>query len=494
MRKVFLDDLPRWNSGGNKGKINWKETIGYKVPFIYNDIIGEIEIVNYEKERQNLTVRYKGEEFGIKCYEFRKASVGRVVGGRTIEFKVEVGHVFKDEKRDLLILDREYRNIAHKQDENGKVSKQKVKYYKYLCRKCGWSEGWSTETLLINRKDSCSCCRGLTPVLGINTIWDTNKDWVKKFGISEVDAKKHTKGSGEFIDIICPDCGTTKKIQIDSVRSNKSIGCFCGDSYSYSEKVMTNLLKQLNVEFETQVQKNTLSWCGKYRYDFYLPHHNMIIETHGGQHYSKRDFRRLSGKTFKQEQENDRLKKELAIENGVKKEDYIVIDCRYSELDWVKNNILDSRLTSLFDFSMINWIECEKFAFKNTIKEVCDYWNNKEDWKTTTDLAKIFGVNSSTISRYLKKGTRLGWTDYKSKDEVYKVAKTNGEKSAKRNSIPILAFKEDVFIGRFGSAAELARNSEEILGVKLSGSCIRDVIVGKREKHKGYIFKCANQH
>lgn len=40
MRKVFLDELPKWDSGKNKGGINWKLSIGKKVKFIYDDIQG----------------------------------------------------------------------------------------------------------------------------------------------------------------------------------------------------------------------------------------------------------------------------------------------------------------------------------------------------------------------------------------------------------------------------------------------------------------------
>ena len=490
MRKVFLDDLPRWESGGNKGKINWNESVGFKVPFNYSGITGEIEIVNYERKTQYLTVKFDNKEFKIKYYDFRKSKIGRIVGERTIEFKIEIGQRLKDEKRDLVILDREYREYTHKPDVNGNVHKQKVKYYRYKCNKCSY-EGWSTESLLLNRKDSCACCRGLVPVLGINTIWDTNKDWVEIFGISEEDAKTHTKGSGEIIEVTCPDCGNIKKIKIDTIRSNKSIGCFCGISYSYPEKIMINLLNQLMVEFKTQVQKNTLKWCDKYRYDFYLPNYGIIIETHGDQHYNKHDFRRVSGKTFKEEQKNDKTKKRLAIENGIKEENYIVIDCRCSDVEYIKNNILNSELANIFDLSKIDWVKCEEFALKNIIKEVCNYWNNKNESETTTNLAEKFNLRSSTVIRYLKKGVELGWTDYNPKNEVYRVAKMNGERSRKRNSIPILAFKDDIFLGEFSSSSELARNSKEILGVKLCASCIRDVAKGKREKHKGYSFKYA---
>ena len=55
---IDLSDLPRWESGKNKGKINWKESVGYKCKFKYDDIEGEIEIVDYDKETKMLMIKY----------------------------------------------------------------------------------------------------------------------------------------------------------------------------------------------------------------------------------------------------------------------------------------------------------------------------------------------------------------------------------------------------------------------------------------------------
>ena len=62
MKKVFLDDLPqKYGFGANKDKlcISWKESIGHKVKFIYDNIEDKIEIVNYIKKGQKLSIRYK---------------------------------------------------------------------------------------------------------------------------------------------------------------------------------------------------------------------------------------------------------------------------------------------------------------------------------------------------------------------------------------------------------------------------------------------------
>ena len=57
MKEIFLDELPKM------GKyINWKESIGCKVKFIYDDINGEIEIIDYymnDNGKPYLIIKYK---------------------------------------------------------------------------------------------------------------------------------------------------------------------------------------------------------------------------------------------------------------------------------------------------------------------------------------------------------------------------------------------------------------------------------------------------
>lgn len=65
-RLVNTDLLPRIQSGGNKGKINWIESIGCKVEFIYDDLKGFIEIIDYDKKKQRVTTKYNNAIFVIK--------------------------------------------------------------------------------------------------------------------------------------------------------------------------------------------------------------------------------------------------------------------------------------------------------------------------------------------------------------------------------------------------------------------------------------------
>lgn len=242
-------------------------------------------------------------------------------------------------------------------------------------------------------------------------------------------------------------------------------GCnACCDGVSYPEKFMYSVLSQLNIKFETQYSPEWLN--SKQKYDFYLSDYNTIIETHGEQHYRYTG----RGRSLQEEQENDRIKEELALNNGIK--NYIVIDCRKSEINWIKEQILNSDLVKLFDLSTVNWDKCNEFALKNLVKEVCDYWHehreiNGEDI-TTKDVSKIFGLDKTTVIRYLQKGTKLGWCNYDPKEEQKKNAKVNG----RQNNQPIYCEELNRI---FTSITDAERK------LKINHSNISSVLNGKRK-------------
>ena len=197
--------------------------------------------------------------------------------------------------------------------------------------------------------------------LGINTIWDTDR-WMCDLGVSEKDAKKYSRCSSKKITVICPNCGREKEITPNKIYTRKSIECICKSNISYPEKFMIELLEQLNINY---VKEYSPKWSNNKRYDFYLKDYNYIIETHGKQHYTQYGFKSLGGKTLEEEQENDEYKKQLALKNNI--DNYIILDCRKSELKWIKNSILNSDLNNIFNLNEVDWLKCEQNALGNPI-------------------------------------------------------------------------------------------------------------------------------
>ena len=325
-------------------------------------------------------------------------------------------------------------------------------------------------------------------VLGINTIWDTDR-WMCSLGLSEKDAKNHTRGSEDKVFVVCPKCNKRKEIRIYSIYKHKSIGCSCSDKRSYPEKFMMSVLDQLGIKYETQYQPkylNRLEEDGKWsqkKSDFYLTEYGLIIETDGKLNHKGGELHSKSKNPLEYYIEVDNWKDEQHLLHGLKT---IRINCFESNMEYIKNSILNSELINFGDFSKVSWLKCEEFALCNLVKSVCDYWNNdKKDWESATDLEKIFKIDRITIVKYLKKGTELGWCNYNAKEELEKGRRRN-EKNGKVVAIYDL---EGNFIMKESSAVKLKERCLKELNINLNTTHISAVCLGKRKTHKGYIFK-----
>lgn len=400
-----------------------------------------------------------------------------------------------DKNQNLTITERK---IVYKKRINTKTNKEymrKCKYYKYKCNKCGFDceehyknqelreELWILEYDLI-RNSGCSCCANQIVVEGINDIPTTAPEIVKYFQGGYDEAKLYNKTSSKSIYPICPDCGRVKNnnIHINGIYSNKTIGCNCNDKIPYGEKMMANILEKTNINYIQQLSQANYRWCSKYKYDFYIPSLNIIIEVNGLQHYEE-----TTGSwrmTLEEIQKNDEYKKQLAIANGIKEENYITIDCRYSKLEWCKDNILNSRLSELFDLSSIDWDIANEFAISNFKKEICDYYKIYNDL-STYDISTHFNISVDSVRKYLNEGTIIGWCYYNGKDQLRKGVKKTHSKCNK----PVEIFKDGRSLGIFPSATELERQSEKLFGVKLNNASINLVCREKQPKYKGFTFK-----
>jgi len=246
-----------------------------------------------------------------------------------------------------------------------------------------------------------------------NVIFYTHSH-LMKYLVNKQDGFDYSHGTSKKILCVCPNCQNTKLISISNL-SNNGYGCTkCGDGTSYPEKFMTNLLQQLGVEYVFQLNSAHFSWCQKYKYDFFLPKLNTIIEVHGMQHYED-TFSKLSKRILKEEQHNDNMKMELAKYNGIER--YIIIDARKSSVEWIEKSVQNSELATLFELKKINWQKCQEYAVSSLVKRACELWNAGKSVASITDMLRC---NSESIRIYLKRGTEMGWCYYNSKEaQVY---------------------------------------------------------------------------
>lgn len=375
-------------------------------------------------------------------------------------YKYKNGDIIKGKYSDILIFDQ----IRIKYN-NGKTTKG----YIYKCLKCNNTEK-ITEVQIENKTGCNMCCPSSQKIIqGINDIATTDK-WLIPYFKNVDDIYKYSHMSNKRILMICPHCGE-EKLRCISKLYTEGLACSCGDKVSYANKFVTSLIRQLNIEFETE---KVFEWSNPKRYDVYVSN-NMIIENHGIQHYEESP----RGLSLKEEQENDRYKKEIALENGIKEENYIIIDCRKSDSEFIKQNILNSNLNNIFNLSKIDWNKCHEFACNNLVKIACEHKNNNPEL-TTTDIGKLMGFSTGSIRRWLKKGSILKWCKYDSIDEMRKNAINN------RILKSIISFDTGLI---FESARDIEKNSIEIFGTKLDYRNISAVCLDKQKTHKGFTFK-----
>jgi len=235
-----------------------------------------------------------------------------------------------------------------------------------------------------------------------------------KYLVNKEDALKYSFGSDVKIPMKCPDCGHEKSMQLLSLINNGFACPKCSDGKSYPEKFMFNVLEQLlDKDFKTQLSKNTFKWCKDYRYDNYIDKINCIIETHGIQHYEESSG--IFWTELQKTQDNDFTKEWTARGNSIA--NYIIIDCRKSNINWIKDSIMKSRLPKLLNFkeSDINWLKCHEWACNSLVKVVCNLWNCGTD--NVSKIGEKLKLHRDTIARYLKQGVELGWCDYDPEEE-----------------------------------------------------------------------------
>ena len=385
------------------------------------------------------------------------------------KFKLEIGDKVNSYDRNLEIINREYRpRISYK---NGKPYNKNEKWYKYKCLKCG-NEDWILETALCdNQHIGCNVCstRPKKVAPGINDI-PTTAPWMAKYFENPEDATKYCKTTKQKIDFVCPDCGRHHTKAIGTVYTCHNLSCPCQDGWSYPNKFMHSVLEQIGVNFETE---KSFDWSKGRIYDDYIEHNGLkiITEQHGKQHY-EREINK-NGRTIKEEQENDKIKHDLAIQNNI--DYYFVIDCRESTKEYIKNSILNSGLFSILNINPndIDFNKCDEFATLNMTKQICEYKNSHSDM-TTKEIAKLFHISYKTANDWIKKGAKLGWCTYEKFDDL-KLRYQREDMPV--NNRPIHCITTDTY---HRSATKFVEYYQSLTGKKLCARNIRSVCTGKR--------------
>ena len=281
------------------------------------------------------------------------------------------------------------------------------KAYIIECLNCGYEFTIGEDIICDGLQTSyCKACgeHSKIAVKGYNDLWTTNPE-IAQLLLNPNDGYNHLKSSNDRTDWVCPNCNFIITNKTFAQVYYRGLACKrCGDGISYPEKVMRAVLEQSGLVFEMH---KVFKWSNSKEYDFYLPDYSIIIETHGSQHYEK-SFERMGAMTLKEVQLNDEYKKDLALNNDIKK--YIVIDCRESDFNYIYKNIEVSELNKIIDFNIVDKDVVIKNSITNYLIESCQMWNS--GIKDVNLIASKMKLSSYTIASYLKRCDKMGLCDY----------------------------------------------------------------------------------
>lgn len=462
---IDLSKIPMRNFG-DKQVYDWKKSKGISCNFKYNDIIGILDIVDYNTKTNKLSVSYNNNINQIGTDSFKAAKIARIIGIRTNDFKVEIGTSFVDNNRNITVVSRQYR-----EDKNGRLWKE----YNYHCNICGWNDGWMDEGHILHGI-GCPCCSGRTVVRGINDINSVNKE-LSSLLLNYDDGYYYTQYSSEKLDFKCPICGAIHRGKTISSIAKRGLSCPCSKCSSYPNRIMFWLLTENNIVFYNE---KTFDWSDNRKYDFYIPDFNMIIEMNGIQHY--KDCRHFTKHSLEYEQENDLYKKEMAINNGIK--NYIIINASKSDFDFIKENIINSNLSLYIDMESLDWLNIAKKSNENILKKISSLWNFGIN--DTSILSNMVGLSQAEISHRLHQCEEYNLIEKYDKTLTMKngrekVTATQYQKYSK----PIICNQNNMC---FGNVSICEKTMSKLFSTTFYRSSVVKVIDGRYKQHKGFTF------
>ena len=280
------------------------------------------------------------------------------------------------------------------------------------------------------------------------------------------DGYKYTSGSNKKVDFVCPECGSISNKNISFV-SARGICCqICSDGISYPNKFIRQVLRQLNIDF---IPEYNPGWAKPRKYDCYFKYDGQeyIIEMDGAFHYMDRpSIKKLAIES----RVVDELKTSLANQHGI---EVIRIESLESNIEYIKNKILSSKLNGVFDLSCINWILCDANAQKSLVRESCDlYMSGIHD---VEQIATMLGVHSATARNYLKLGVNFGWCDY-----------------SDLRFLPVVVINDNNILHYFESCALCSREMQQIYGTRFGQKYISQACK-THKPYKGFNFRFANE-
>lgn len=161
------------------------------------------------------------------------------------------------------------------------------------------------------------------------------------------ESKNIGSGSSRKIEWVCPNCKNTK-MQAPNKIKTRGFNCnICSKNESYSERLMEELLKLNNENYEKQKRFDGCKNKSYLPFDFAIYNEDgellYLVEMEGAQHYEDRTNSKWDFESIKR---NDNIKREFCKKENI---NLIEIDSSISDFNFIIKNIKETELNYLFN-------------------------------------------------------------------------------------------------------------------------------------------------
>lgn len=432
----------------HKTFVDWGNSIGAALPFVYDEYVGELIISGYDTIKKHVYVDYDNHTYELQTDAIKHCRLSSIFLQENL-YKYNIGDVINNKT----ILSR---RLEHRNYSTGKKYLDHI--YTIQCELCGGTSELSERGVTQNK--NCPCC------FHRDTISKERPDLQGYFSQSDMHYYYDlTCGSNRSLEFICPNCGYRKTMTVTTL-VNHGFACpICSDGHSSGEKYMTSLLLQSGVVFQRQYNSSDLYFYYKGekctpRYDFYLPDYHLIIEIDGEFH-------------------NDDSQKEIDAEKDklAKAHGYQIIRIPYESQNFER---LYKDIQKNIGFIINGKVDKAKAALDASTSIMPKFWEAWNDGKTVKEMIAEFGSDKSTVRRYLLIGAEAGKCDYSIHESRSRSIRKRPPKTT-----PIICLENKMM---FKSIIECSRKSLEVFGVSISQSSISNVIYGFAKSAGGLHF------
>lgn len=215
------------------------------------------------------------------------------------------------------------------------------------------------------------------------SLWSVKE--VRKYIVDIEEAKKLTSKSNKKINVTCPECKVIKEIQVSKL-TERGMSCICNSGKKYPELFFIAYVTIKQLSFVSEVSK----LYKNYRFDFVDYENKIIVETHGIQHYDKKQS------WYERTHKSDIAKRKWCKENGYT---LIELDCRKSSFEFIRNSIEQSILPDITDNEVSQIVEYIHLNKKYDVKSIIeDYASGL----STTNIGDKHGITHKTVSKILR--------------------------------------------------------------------------------------------